>query len=71
MLNPLYNFSLNQPITEKLVILSKCCPFLSSFLKSFLVDGQKPSLVCCTVGGKVFVHSPHEGHLEGNVGNEY
>jgi len=57
MLNPLYNFSLNQPITEKLVILSK-------------LDGQKPSLVCCTVGGKVFVHSPHEGHFEGNVGNE-
>jgi hypothetical protein len=36
-----------------------------------IVDGVRPNLVCCTVGGKVFVHSPHEGVLEGNAGNEY
>jgi hypothetical protein len=35
------------------------------------VDGIRPNLVCCTVGGKVFVHSPHEGTLEGNLGNQY
>jgi len=45
-------------------------PSSPNFSQPFIVDGQKPSLICCTVGGKVFVHSPHEGHFEGNVGNE-
>jgi len=35
-----------------------------------VLDGERPNLVCCTVGGKVFVHTPHEGVLEGNVGND-
>ena len=47
-----------------MLVIRYCC-------LNIIVDGRRPSLVCCTVGGKIFVHSPHEGSLEGNVGNEY
>jgi Bardet-Biedl syndrome 2 protein len=57
MLSPLYSFNLNQQIQEGLVTLAK-------------FDGVKPNLVCATVGGKVFVHTPHDTKLEGNVSSD-
>lgn len=26
----------------------------------FIVDGIKPNLICTSLGGKVFIHSPHD-----------
>nr|BAJ93985.1 predicted protein [Hordeum vulgare subsp. vulgare] len=47
MLSSLYNFKLIQPIQDRIVSLAKC-------------DGNNPNLVCATLGGKLFVHTPHQ-----------
>jgi len=44
--------------------------FNDFFLNAMLsVDGKAPSLACGTTGGKILLHSPHEGNseLDGNL----
>ena len=47
MLTSAFSFSLNQPVLEKGVILT-----------NLGYDG--PSLICVTLGGKVFIYTPSE-----------
>lgn len=28
------------------------------------MDGIKPNLICTSIGGKVFIHSPHDNNKE-------
>lgn len=46
---PSFTIQLQQPILPGLVTIGR-------------FDGRKPSLACATVGGKVLLHSPHEGN---------
>ena len=46
---PSFTIQLQQPVLPGLVTIGR-------------FDGRKPSLACATVGGKVLLHSPHEGN---------
>ena len=45
MLLAAFSFSLNNPVQEQSVVISR-------------IDGVNPSLVCVTLGGKVFIYTP-------------
>jgi Bardet-Biedl syndrome 2 protein len=56
MLSNIYTLDLNQVVLYSLATISKC--------NDNVVDGTHPSLVCGTIGGKVFIHSPHVPNAE-------
>ncbi len=45
MLTSAFSFSLNTPVEEGKAIIA-------------LLNGKDPSLICVTVGGKVFIYTP-------------
>eukprot|EP01031_Cornospumella_fuschlensis_P030090 gene30090-36342_t len=47
-MKPTFTIKLNQPILPGLVATGK-------------FDGRTPSIACVTTGGKIILHSPHEG----------
>jgi Bardet-Biedl syndrome 2 protein len=49
MLIPAFTFKIGQQIHSGLVVVGK-------------FDGKSPSLACGTTGGKILLHSPHEGN---------
>ena len=82
MLIPAFTFKIGQQIHQGLVVVGKCKNhhilhvFAQNFIISayltitflFLVDGKSPSLACGTTGGKILLHSPHEGNAGGEGG---
>lgn len=71
MLIPAFTFKIGQQIHQGLVVVGKCkcCQIFSLHDRRTLnililqktVDGKSPSLACGTTGGKILLHSPHEG----------
>ena len=57
MLSPSFILRLGQPLQPGLVAIGR-------------FDGKSPTLCCGTTGGKILLHSPHEGGKNGNGMND-
>ena len=53
MLKEVFNFNLEQMIPERVVTIAKR-------FNIYLVNGEHPSLVAGTLGGKVLIYNPHD-----------
>lgn len=60
MLSLSYNFKFTQSIQPGLVTIANSTLKNHSIYLFYIVDEKYPSLICATVGGKVFYHTPHE-----------
>ena len=71
---PAFTINFGQYIQPGLVAVGRCEQTINikyaiqTNLNLILVDGKSPSLACGTSGGKVLLHSPHEGTV-GSDGN--